>query len=81
MDDLIISVFYEIDNFCKKFIPYMEQQCIQNGGKPVSLELPSRFVLSEAMTSVVFHLYGYRTFKWFYQGLVLKNYRKFSQTL
>ena len=30
MDDLIISVFYEIDNFCKEFIPYMEQQCIQN---------------------------------------------------
>jgi len=26
MDDLIISVFYEIDNFCKEFIPYMEQQ-------------------------------------------------------
>ena len=78
MDDLIISVFYEIDNFCKKFIPYMEQQCIQTGDKPVPLELPSRLTLSEAMTiCAVFHLSGYRTFKWFYQELVLKNYRKF----
>ena len=77
MDDLIISVFYEIDNFCKKFIPYMEQQCIQTGDKPVPLELPSRLTLSEAMTiCAVFHLSGYRTFKWFYQELVLKNYRK-----
>ena len=40
MDDLIISVFYEIDNFCKEFIPYMEQQCIEFDGNPVSLELP-----------------------------------------
>ena len=78
MDDLIISVFYEIDNFCKKFIPYMEQQCIQTGDKPVPLELPSRLTLSGAMTiCAVFHLSGYRTFKWFYQELVLKNYRKF----
>ena len=82
MDDLIISVFYEIDNFCKEFIPYMEQQCIQTGDKPVSLELPSRLTLSEAMTiCAVFHLSGYRTFKWFYQELVLKNYRKFFPNL
>ena len=78
MDDLIISVFYEIDNFCKEFIPYMEQQCIQTGDKPVPLELPSRLTLSEAMTiCAVFHLSGYRTFKWFYQKLVLTNYKKF----
>jgi|GEM_PF-4247940 len=42
MDDLIISVFYEIDNFCKEFIPYMEQQCIEFDGNPVSLELPGQ---------------------------------------
>ncbi len=82
MDDLIISVFYKIDNFCKEFIPYMEQQCIQNDNNPVFLELPSRLVLSEAMAiCVVFHLSGYRTFKWFYKGLVLKNYKKFFPNL
>ncbi len=78
MDGLVISIFYEIDNFCKKFIPYMEQQCIQYDGKPVSLELPSRLSFSEAMAiCAVFHLSGYRTFKWFYKKLVLKNYSKF----
>ncbi len=82
MDDLIISVFYEIDNFCKEFIPYMEQQCIQNDNSPVSLELPSRLCLSEAMTiCAVFHLSGYRTFKWFYQRLILKTYKKFFPNL
>ena len=82
MDDLIISVFYEIDNFCKEFIPYMEQQCIQTDGSPVSLELPSRLVLSEAMTICAeFHLSGYRTFKWFYQKLILKDYKKFFPNL
>ena len=82
MDDLIISVFYEIDNFCKKFIPYMEQQSIQTDGSPVSLELPSRLSLSEVMAiCAVFHLSGYRTFKWFYQKLVLKDYRKFFPNL
>lgn len=72
MDDLIISIFYEIDNYCKKFILYMEQQYIQDdGSKPVYMELSSRLSLSEAMTlCAVFHLSGYRTFKWFYKKLV-----------
>ncbi len=78
MDDLIISVFYEIDNFCKKFIPYMEQQCIQAGDNYISMELPSRLALSEVMAiCVVFHLSGYRTFKWYYKNLVSKGFKKF----
>ncbi len=53
-----------------------------NDNNPVSLELPSRLCLSEAMAiCAVFHLSGYRTFKWFYQELVLKNYRKFFPNL
>lgn len=82
MDDLIISVFYEIDNFCKEFIPYMEQQCIAPGDGPVSLELPGRLTLSEAMAiCVVFHLSGYRTFKQYYKELVSKAFRKFFPNL
>lgn len=82
MDDLIISVFYEIDNFCKEFIPYMEQQCIASDGNPVSLELPSQLTLSEVMAiCAVFHLSGYRTFKWYYTELVSKGFRKFFPNL
>ena len=46
MDDLIISVFYEIDNFCKEFIPYMEQQCIQTGDKPHMHQLNYASIIS-----------------------------------
>ena len=82
MDDLIISVFYEIDNFCKEFIPYMEQQCIAPDGSPVSLELPGRLTLSEVMAiCAVFHLSGYRTFKQYYKELVSKGFRKFFPNL
>lgn len=82
MDDLIISIFYEIDNFCKKFIPYMEQQCITEDENSVSFELPSRLTLSEAMTiCIIFHLSGVRTFKWYYQGTIVKHYKKFFPNL
>jgi hypothetical protein len=66
MDDLLISIFYEIDYFCKEFIPYMEQQFIQTGGNFIYMELPGNLALSWVMTIyVVFHLSGYSTFNWF----------------
>ncbi len=42
------------------------------------MKLQRRLASSEVMAiCAVFHLSGYRTFKWFYQELVLKNYHKF----
>jgi len=56
----------------------MEQQCIRTGDNYISMELPSRLALSEVMTiCVVFHLSGYRTFKWYYKNLVSKDFKKF----
>ncbi len=82
MDELIISVFYEIDNFCKKFNPYMEQQCLPVDGLPVSVGLPSSLALSEVMTiCVVFHLSGYRTFKQYYTQFIAGEYKKFFPDL
>ncbi len=78
MDELIITVFCEIDNFCKKFIPYMEPHCLSLDGFSASLEPPSSLTLSEIMTiCLVFHLSRYRTFKWYYMGLISKKYRDF----
>ncbi len=78
MDELIISVFLEIDNFCKEFIPYMEQRCLPLDSAKASLEPPSSLSLSEIMTiCTVFHLSGYRTFKWYYTGLISAQYRSF----
>ncbi len=76
MDELIISVFLEIDNFCREFIPYMEQRCLSLDSAPASLEPPCSLTLSEIMTiCAVFHLSGYRTFKWYYTGLISGQYR------
>lgn len=82
MDNLIITIFCEIDNFCKEFIPYWEQQCLPMDDNPINLELPSVLTLSEAMTiCVVFHHSGYRTFKKYYQDLISQRYRKFFPRL
>lgn len=82
MDEFIISIFYEIDNFCREFIPYWEQQCLSMDDSRVNLELPSALTLSEAMTiCVVFHHSGYRTFKKYYQDLISQRYRKFFPRL
>ena len=80
MDELILSVFCEIDNFCKKFIPYMEQHCLplDGHGFPTSLKPPSSLTFSEIMTiCLVFHLSGYRTFKWYDMGPISEKYRNF----
>ncbi len=50
MDELIITIFCEIDNFCKKFISYMKKHCLPSDEKPVSFEIPSALTLSEVMT-------------------------------
>lgn len=56
----------------------MEQHCFPLDGSPASLEPPSSLTLSEIMTiCLVFHLSGYRTFKWYYIGLVSRQYRNF----
>ncbi len=44
MDDLIISVFYEIDNFCKEFILIWNNNAYRLVTAR-SLELPSVFTL------------------------------------
>ena len=44
----------------------------------ISLQPPSSLILSEIMTiCVIFHLSGYRTFKWYYTRFITKQYKKF----
>lgn len=81
MDKLIISVFYDIDNFCKELKGYFEHYFIP-GEKAASFEPPSALSLSEIMTiCVCFHLSGHRTFKSYYTRLIQKEYRKFFPRL
>lgn len=78
MDEIIISVFYDIDNFCKELKKYFEHSLIPDNEKVASFEPSSALSLSEVMTiCVFFHLSGYRTFKWYYTKFIQKEYRKF----
>lgn len=78
MDELIISVFYEGDNFCKEFNDYLENNSLPANGREVSLKPNSSLSLSEIMTIyIVFHLSGYRTFKSFYIQFISKWYKSF----
>lgn len=82
MDEIIISVFYDIDNFCIELKKFFEHYIIPCNGKTQSFEPPSALSLSELMTiCVMFHLSGYRTFKWYYTKLIQKQYRKFFPKL
>ena len=48
IDELIISIFYEIDNFWKEFQVDWKQHCLSSDGKKVSLE-PSRSLSVECV--------------------------------
>lgn len=75
MDELIISVFYEVDNFCKELNSYFQHYFLSHDGKNISLEVPSSLSLSEIMTiCIAFHLSGYRTFKGYYTNFIMKYY-------
>lgn len=78
MDEIIISVFYDIDNFCKGLKIFFAHSLLPCDENPTSFEPPSALSLSEIMTiCVLFHLSGYRTFKWYYTKFIQKDCRKF----
>ncbi len=82
MDEFIISIFCEVDNFCKKLNSYLECHSLPCDGKTASIELPSALTLSEAMSiSILFHLTGCRTFKYYYKEFLSSGYRKFFPSL
>lgn len=82
MDEMILSVFYDMDNFCKELKKYFEHYLIATNGETSSFEPPSSISLSEIMTvCVFFHLSGYWTFKWYDTKLIQKEYRKFFPKL
>lgn len=82
MDDFIISIFCEVDDFCKEFNQYLKQYCISTNDKKVVSDLPSALSLSEVMTiCIAFHLLGYRTFKNYYVQLIREKYKNFFPNL
>jgi len=75
MDKLIISVFYDVDNFCKELNSYFQHYFLSHDGKNISFEVPASLSLSKIMTiCIAFHLFGYRTFKGYYINFIMKYY-------
>lgn len=82
MDELIISVFCEIDNFCFQLTDYFQHTRISCEDSIASFEPPSSLSLSEIMTiCTLFHLSGYRTFKAYYTRLIREQYHQFFPKL
>jgi hypothetical protein len=71
----ILTVFCEIDDFCKVFEPRFNQMLIENGQRQRCK--PSSLRNSEVMTILVmFHLSGFRNLKTFYKGFVCQYWDK-----
>jgi hypothetical protein len=62
----IIRIYSDVDEFCKVFQKYWREHLLTDNNQPKDFPRCS-MSLSEVMTIVIlFHLSGYRCFKWFY---------------
>ncbi|HJZ23821.1 MAG TPA: IS982 family transposase [Candidatus Babeliales bacterium] len=69
---LLITIFYEIDEFCKQFENEYKKFLIQNGSQ--KRNKPSRLLMSEMMTICIhFHFSGYKNFKQYYINHVCQH--------
>jgi hypothetical protein len=70
-----VAIFCAIDDFCQGFEPWWEERLL--AVVPKRRRRPSALCLSEVMTILVeFHRSGYRTFKDYYLGQVLRYQRQ-----
>ena len=69
-----IAIFCDADDFCKAYEEYCRNKLLMNK-KAVVPE--TRMLLSEIMTILImYHLSGYKTFKWYYTKYVMTHQRK-----
>jgi len=74
--EILPEIFCDIDDFCKVFEEYCRRRLLQEetGGKGFFPK--STMAISEIMTiCILFHLSGYRTFKWYYKNHVCASLR------
>jgi len=76
-EDSITRIYCDVDDFCKALEGYCRAHLLP-GGKAPKWFPESCLSLSEVMTIILlFHLSGYRCFKWYYQGYVCVHMRDF----
>jgi len=78
MQELLIPIFCDIDEFCKAYEEYCKTHLLSDGIEVNKIFPKSSMNLSEVMTIVIyFHLSQYRNFKWYYKTHIcthLKDY-------
>jgi hypothetical protein len=68
MEQLLVGIFCDIDEFCKAFEAYWQQHLVTDGRAIIP---KCNMSLSEIMTIVIFfHLSNQRTFKWYYINFI-----------
>ena len=73
----IISIYCDIDNFCKELDGYVENGLIEDKGKTAKREPKPILSESEVVTIVIlFQLSKFRNFKAFYTTFFLATYWK-----
>lgn len=74
-----VAIFCDVDDFCK----YYEEYCIHSLLMDKNEVVPKmKMALSEIMTILImYHLSGYRTFKWYYINHVMKYQKQDFPTL
>lgn len=69
-----IAIFCDTDNFCKAYEEYCRNKLLMYKEEVVPR---TRMSLSEIMTILImYHLSGYKTFKWYYTKYVMVHQRK-----
>lgn len=72
--DSLVELFCAVDDFCKAFIPFWQQQLLTSGAR--QRQRPCQLSMSEIMTILIhFHQSHYRHFKAYYCEHVLKHLR------
>lgn len=78
MQDLLIKIFYDVDNYCIPLEEYCKNYFLSSNKGKTTFTSSKTLCLSEIMTiTIYFHLSGYRTFKTYYKehvSTVLKPY-------
>jgi len=80
MEQLLIAIFCDVDDFCKEYEKYNKKYLVTDGSNPAPRCAMS---MSEVMTIVLFfHLANARTFKWFYLHTICQSFKNyFPKTL
>ncbi|RMD04387.1 IS982 family transposase [Clostridium autoethanogenum] len=78
MQDLLIKIFYDVDNYCIPLEKYCKNYFLSSDKGRNTFTSSKTLCLSEIMTiTIYFHLSGYRTFKTYYKehvSTILKPY-------